>query len=151
MDKITSGTIYKAGALIFDSYRRVLAVHKHGKPEKELIVPGGKIEKEETDLESLKRELNEELNVRLVSAFLYGEFKAKAIYEDALLVMRTYIVTVEGIPTPGSEIDRLVWLDAHYGDSGYEFASILGKQIMPRLYAEGFLGRWKQVVGVRID
>ncbi|KTD42485.1 NUDIX hydrolase [Legionella quateirensis] len=151
MNQFNLPTIYKAGALIFDPYKRVLAVHKRGKPARELIVPGGKIERDETDEQTLTRELYEELNVEVLSVYPYGVFQAKAIYEDALLVMRTYIVNIKGIPVPGSEIDRLVWLDANYGDSGYEFASILGQQIMPRLFAEGLLGNLKEAMGIRID
>ncbi|WP_131794969.1 NUDIX hydrolase [Fluoribacter gormanii] len=133
-------TIFKAGALIFDAQHRVLAVHKRGKPPNEYIVPGGKIEPGETDEEALRRELLEELNVRVLSVTLYDEFQAKAIYEDALLVMRTYFVVIERAPVPGSEIDHFIWLDAHFETSGYQFASILGQQILPRLLAEGHLG-----------
>ncbi|RUR23575.1 NUDIX hydrolase [Legionella qingyii] len=133
-------TIFKAGALIFDAQHRVLAVHKRGKPANEYIVPGGKIEPGETDEEALRRELLEELNVRVLSVTPYDEFQAKAIYEDALLVMRTYFVDIERTPVPGNEIDHFVWLDAHFKTSGYQFASILGQQILPRLLAEGHLG-----------
>ncbi|WP_454784216.1 NUDIX hydrolase [Legionella sp. WA2024007413] len=133
-------TIFKAGALIFDAQHRVLAVHKRGKPPNEYIVPGGKIEPGETDEEALRRELSEELNVSIRSIRPYEEFQAKAIYEDALLVMRTYFVSIERTPIPGNEIDYLVWLDAHFKTSGYQFASILGQQILPRLFAEGHLG-----------
>ncbi|MBL7480445.1 NUDIX hydrolase [Legionella bononiensis] len=151
MNQLSLPTIYKAGALIFDSYKRVLAVHKRGKPAKELIVPGGKIEGDETDEQTLRRELYEELNVDVLSIYPYGIFQAKAIYEEALLVMRTYIVNIKGIPVPGSEIDQLVWLDANYGESGFQYASILGQQIMPRLFAEGLLGNWNEVKGILID
>ncbi|KTC80253.1 NUDIX hydrolase [Legionella cherrii] len=132
-------TIFKAGALIFDAQHRVLAVHKRGKPPNEYIVPGGKIECGETDEDALRRELFEELNVGVLSVIPYDEFQAKAIYEDALLVMRTYFVRIESVPVAGSEIDHFVWLDAHFKTSGYQFASILGQQILPRLLAEGYL------------
>ena len=151
MNQFNLPTIYKAGALIFDPYKRVLAVHKRGKPARELIVPGGKIERDETDEQTLRRELYEELNVEVLSVYLYGVFQAKAIYEDALLVMRTYIVNIKGIPVPGSEIDRLVWLDANYAESGFECASILGQQILPRIFAEGLLGNCKEAMGIRMD
>lgn len=134
MNKVLQPTIIKAGALIFDENHRVLAVHKRGKPPMELIVPGGKIETGETDEQALRRELQEELQVELLCATLFDHFQAKAIYEDALLMMRVYRVSIRGIPSPGQEIDELVWLDANYLTSGYQFASILGKQILPRLF-----------------
>lgn len=96
--------------------------------------PGGVAE------ESLRRELLEELHVGVLSIMPYGEFQAKALYEDALLVMRTYFVRIEGTPVAGNEIDSFVWLDAHFSTSGYQFASILGQQILPKLFAEGYLG-----------
>ncbi|MCW8408086.1 NUDIX domain-containing protein [Legionella sp. PATHC035] len=132
-------TIFKAGALIFDAQHRVLAVHKRGKPPNQYIVPGGKIESGETDEDALRRELFEELHVGVLSIIPYDEFRAKAIYEDALLVMRTYFVRIDSSPVAGSEIDHFVWLDAHFKTSGYQFASILGQQILPRLLAEGYL------------
>lgn len=137
-------TIYKAGALIFDADSRVLAVHKRGKPPMELIVPGGKIAAGESDKEAIHRELLEELNVGVLDIVPYHEFQAKAIYEDALLIMRTYFVRIEGVPYPGQEIDQMVWLDANFGSSGYQFASILGQQILPRLVREGRLSRGAQ-------
>ncbi|MDX1838568.1 NUDIX domain-containing protein [Legionella taurinensis] len=136
MTKVLQPTIIKAGALILDANHRVLAVHKRGKPPMELIVPGGKIETGETDEQALRRELQEELQVELLAATLFGHFQAKAIYEDALLIMRVYRVSIQGIPSPGQEIDELVWLDANYPTSGYQFASILGQQILPRLFPE---------------
>jgi 8-oxo-dGTP diphosphatase len=138
MIDLKNQVIHKAGALIFDSRHHVLAVHKRGKPDRELIVPGGKIEKDERVEEALHRELQEELNVGVISLHPYQQFQAKAIYEDALLIMQTYIVTIDGMPTPGNEIDELVWLGADFSSSGYQFASILGQQILPRLLAEGW-------------
>lgn len=126
--------IYKIGALIFDDNRRVLAVHKTGKPIHELIVPGGCVEEGENDEQTLRREITEELNTQVKSFEFYAQFEAQAIYESKWLIMRTYVVTIDGNPQPSNEIDQLVWLDEHYLSSGYQFASILGRQILPRLF-----------------
>ncbi|KTC97751.1 NUDIX hydrolase [Legionella erythra] len=136
MNPVLKPTIIKAGALIFDEHDRVLAVHKRGKPPMDLIVPGGKVEAGETDEEALRRELQEELQVELRSATPFGRFQAQAIYEEALLVMHVYRVTIDGVPVPGQEIDQLVWLDDNYVNSGYQFASILGQQILPKLFTQ---------------
>lgn len=136
MNRVLKPTIIKAGALIFDTHHRVLAVHKRGKPPMDLIVPGGKVEAGETDEDALRRELQEELQVELRSAVPFGRFQAQAIYEEALLVMRVYRVTIDGVPAPGKEIDQLIWLDANYLTSGYQFASILGQQILPKLFPQ---------------
>lgn len=129
--------IYKVGALIFDDHHRVLAVHKKDKPKNEYIVPGGKIEANESDEMALQRELYEELNVHVEDSQYYEQFEGVAIYEPSLLVMRTYLVRINGVLSPSSEIDEFVWLDANYQAYGYTFASILGKQILPRLVMEG--------------
>lgn len=133
-------TILKAGALLFDDKQRLLAVHKMGKPRNELIVPGGKIETGESIEAALQRELQEELCVELVSWQHYATFQAKAIYEDALLIMHTYFVEISGVPIANQEIDAFVWLDKHFDQSEYRFASILGQQLLPKLRQEGKLG-----------
>lgn len=132
-------TIYKIGALIFDAKHRVLAVHKRGKPAHEFIVPGGKIEAGETDEQCLRRELMEELGVTVKAFTFYGEFADVAIYEPKRLVMRAYVVEITGEPVSSCEIDQLAWLGADFASSGYRFASILGKQILPKLRQEGRL------------
>lgn len=127
-------TIIKIGALILNETGQLMAVHKKGKPELELIVPGGKAEADEDDEQALRRELLEELNVQVKSFEFYAQFEDLAIYEDAWLVMRTYLVSIRNHPQPSGEIDKIVWLDRNYKNSGYQFASILGKQILPKIF-----------------
>jgi len=83
--------------------------------------------------------LSEELNVEVCSYHFYAQFEDMAIYEDAWLVMKTYIVTIHNHPQPSGEIDNIIWLDSNYKNSGYQFASILGKQILPKLFSCGEL------------
>jgi 8-oxo-dGTP diphosphatase len=130
-------TIHKIGAIIFDDQQRVLAVHKKGKPECELIVPGGIQEAGETDEQTLRREIWEELSAHINAFHFYDQFEAQAIYESKWLIMRVYVVTLDRMPAASQEIDQLVWLDSNYLDSGYQFASILGQQLLPRLFKSG--------------
>jgi 8-oxo-dGTP diphosphatase len=51
--------------------------------------------------------------------------------------MRTYLVSLHNHPEPSNEIDEIVWLNQDYENSGYQFASILGKQILPKLFPRG--------------
>lgn len=129
-------TIIKIGAIISNQSGQILAVHKRGKPKHELIVPGGKQHPHETDEQTLRRELFEELAVDLHSYDAFGQFEDMAIYENAWLIMRVYKVTIKGMPQPSNEIDQLVWLDSDYQQTDYQFASILGKQILPRFFNE---------------
>lgn len=132
-------SIHKAGAIILNAQGQVLAVHKRGKPENEFIVPGGVLEKEETHEMALHREIREELGVEIASFHFYADFEAKAIYDDCWLYMKTFLVVLKDAPKPNNEIDQLVWLDKNFNDAGYVFASILGKQLLPRLLSEGLL------------
>lgn len=127
-------TIIKIGALIFNDNNELLAVHKRGKSPMELIMPGGKCDEGESDEETLKRELMEELNVRVSSMKFFDEFQAKAMYEDKWLIMRVYHVTLRDTPVPQQEIDQLVWLDRNYNKTNYIFASILGEKILPKIF-----------------
>lgn len=130
----TLNRIFKIGALIFNEQNQLLAVHKKGKPPLELIVPGGLMEQNETDEDTLRREVREELDSEVISFQFYKQFEDKAIYEEKWLVMRTYIVALDRIPKPANEIDQLVWLGRDYHNRGYHFASILGKQIIPDFF-----------------
>ncbi len=130
-------TIIKIGAIIFDELGQLMAVHKKGKPALELIVPGGKMEKGEDDEQTLHRELYEELNATVKFFKFYGQFEDKAIYEDTWLIMRTYLVSLCNPPQPSNEIDQIVWLNHDYKNSGFQFASILGKQILPKIFPRG--------------
>lgn len=127
-------SIFKIGAIIFDEQGKMLAVHKKGKPANELIVPGGVRENNETDEQTLRREIWEELSANVTSFQFYDQFEAQAIYEDKWLIMRVYVVTLDRAPQASQEIDQLVWLGADYQQTQYQFASILGQQILPRLF-----------------
>ncbi|MDR3492368.1 MAG: NUDIX hydrolase [Gammaproteobacteria bacterium] len=133
---MSENNIIKIGAIIFNELGELMAVHKKGKPEHELIVPGGRMEKGENDEQTLRRELYEELNATVQFFEFYGQFEDKAIYENKWLIMRTYMVSLHNPPQPSNEIDQIVWLNHNYKNSGYQFASILGKQLLPRLFSQ---------------
>jgi 8-oxo-dGTP diphosphatase len=99
-------------AVITDRRGRVLLVRKHGSTT--FIQPGGKREAGETALQTLARELREELAValRIDSARLLGTFEDRAVNEPGRRVRaEVYQVQVEGEPTPQAEIAELVWID----------------------------------------
>ena len=99
-------------AVITDRHGRVLLVRKRGSAT--FIQPGGKREAGEAALQTLARELREELGVRLVeaSARLLGTFEDVAVNEPGRRVRaEVYRVQVLGEPLPGAEIAELRWLD----------------------------------------
>lgn len=76
--------------------------------------PGGKLETDETPLETLARELKEELGCILVDADFCGVFSANAANEPGQIVEAAlYRVRIEGAVELGAEIAELAWLDLH--------------------------------------
>lgn len=99
-------------ALIRDDGGRVLLVRKHGATH--FMQPGGKPEPDETPLDTLRRELAEELGVRLHGAAFLGVFEDDAVNEPGRRVQaQAYAATVEGVPVAQAEIAELRWLDPH--------------------------------------
>jgi len=101
--------ITKIGLAVMDG-DRVLLVKKRGSDF--LILPGGKPEKNETDAQTLSRELEEELGCRLVSDQLtfLGTFSDEAAGMPGVNVtIRLYAGSVVGTPIPHAEIDSIVW------------------------------------------
>lgn len=99
-------------AVITDAHGRVLLVRKRGSTT--FIQPGGKREPGEDALQTLARELREELGVSLVpgTAQRLGEFEDRAVNEPGRRVRaEVYRVQVAGEPLPRAEIDELRWLD----------------------------------------
>jgi 8-oxo-dGTP diphosphatase len=91
---------------------KILSTRSHGKDV--YYIPGGKREPGETDLETLIREIDEELAVAIVAttATHLGTFRAQAHgHADGITVQMTcYTADHQGQPTPNSEIAELVWL-----------------------------------------
>ena len=131
--------IEKIGAIIQRPDGRLLVVRKAVPGRTTYIIPGGRREPGETDLETLHRELVEELGVRTTAATLFGDYQEPAEFEDALLHMIVYDVAIEGTPSPQSEILELAWVDATFRDEGYDLGSTLSNHVIPALVNLGRL------------
>lgn len=89
---------------------RLLVVRKRGGSV--FILPGGKKEGGETDLEALRREVDEELGCTVHSIEFEGVFKDLAAeIGDAVVVVRLYSGRLVGTPSARSEIEELHWVD----------------------------------------
>ncbi len=99
-------------ALLYVKDGKILSTRSKGKDK--YYLPGGKREGDEADLETLAREIREELSVDLVEATarFYGTFEAQAHgkEEGVLVKMTCYTAKFEGEPKADSEIAEVVWL-----------------------------------------
>jgi 8-oxo-dGTP diphosphatase len=99
-----------AAALISDPKGRVLLVRKRCSPF--FMQPGGKLEPNETILETLAHELYEELGCELMDCVFLGIFSAPAANEpDHIVHASLFRAEISGEITPGAEIEAVVWVD----------------------------------------
>ncbi|MEU7859470.1 NUDIX domain-containing protein [Nonomuraea sp. NPDC049141] len=91
---------------------KILSTRSRGKDV--YYIPGGKREPGETDLDTLIREIDEELAVAIIpaSATHFGTFQAQAHgHANGVTVQMTcYTADYRGTPTPSSEIEEVTWL-----------------------------------------
>lgn len=91
---------------------RILSTRSKGKDK--YYIPGGKREGTETDIQTLIREIKEELSVDIhpETASLYGIFEAQAHghAEGITVRMTCYTADFSGTLIPDNEIAEMVWL-----------------------------------------
>jgi 8-oxo-dGTP diphosphatase len=101
--------ITKIGLAVLDG-DRLLLVKKRNSDF--YILPGGKPEQGETDLDTLSRELDEELGCSVATDHLVflGAFSDDAAGMPGVTVtVRLYAGDLIGTPVPRSEIDSVLW------------------------------------------
>lgn len=111
----------------------LLVVRKKGTDT--FILPGGKPEGDELDLDTLRRELQEELGCDLVTASYEGDFSDVAAHSSNIRVtVRLYVGELRGTPHPSSEIEELAWIDL-CSPAARPLAPSITNQILPHLCA----------------
>lgn len=123
--------IDKVGGVILKD-NKILVQRKNNNRE-ECIIPGGKREGKETDFETLKRELQEELSVELVEVEYIGTYQDFAVFSGKPLQVITYIATIKGEIKCNNEIKEAIWIDRNYKKQGIKVGSILGEHVIPEL------------------
>lgn len=104
------------------------------------IMPGGKFE-EESEIETLKAEIKEELNcdVDLDSIEYVGEYTDVAAGRpDRDVSMRLYRGRILGVPTPSTEIREVHWIGKEAA-SDAKTSPIIRNKIIPDLVRRNIL------------
>jgi 8-oxo-dGTP diphosphatase len=129
--------IDKVGLLLIRDGRVLLCRKKRG--SRLLILPGGKREAGEASLETLARELREELGeVAAVSPELVGVYAHGAAGEPEKIVhIELFRSELDGEPRAQSEIGELIWFGP--ADDWSILAPSLAERIFPDLISRGIL------------
>ncbi|MCK2242716.1 MULTISPECIES: NUDIX domain-containing protein [unclassified Crossiella] len=130
-------TVIDKIALIDLADGRILSTRSHGKDA--YYLPGGKREPGETDVQTLVREIAEELGVAVAAdtAVHVGTFEAQAHgqAEGVLVRMTCYSAEYAGTPVASNEIAEVVWL----GYADRERVAPVDKIIFDELHQAGSL------------
>jgi 8-oxo-dGTP pyrophosphatase MutT (NUDIX family) len=98
-----------AAVIIKDA--KVLMCRSRG--NKHYYCPGGKLEKDETEIEAIIRECKEEISIAVIPKSivkLYSfEAEAYGFNEPRIVVMNCYKFDYEGEIIPSAEIDDVIW------------------------------------------
>ncbi|SDG88514.1 8-oxo-dGTP pyrophosphatase MutT, NUDIX family [Pseudomonas flavescens] len=129
-----ANTLHIAAALLFDAAGRLLLVRKRGTGM--FMLPGGKSDKGETPMQTLLRELHEELGLQLPeSAFTaLGHFSAAAANEaNTRIEADLFRAPLPHPVQPAAELEELRWLNACEPRTD-DLAPLLRHQVLPLIW-----------------
>lgn len=133
---VTHPTLTVAAVCFRDADGRILTVRKRGTAH--FMLPGGKLEPGEAADDAARREVHEELGVRLepTDITLLGSWRAPAANEpDTDVVGTVYLAELTSEPSAANEIAELRWVQVVDGAAldGSPLAPLLRDRVVPAL------------------
>lgn len=125
--------IYIASAVILNTKNELLLVRKKGSNYFQLT--GGKIDSNETEIETVIREIKEEIDLHVsIDQLTYlGEHETRAVNETDTIVHGSIFIiqiTTNFTPEIGDEIEDFVWLNtSNY--KNYQWAHLAEEFVQP--------------------
>lgn len=133
-------TIHKIAAVVIKD-NKFLMVRKKGKDIWTSL--GGRIEEGETEEQCLLREIEEEASCSAKIIKKLGNFSEKACFDDAMLLLSTYLVELEGeIDCKDPELEEIKFFGKNFKEQGINPSLTITKQIIPYCIKEGLL-KWQ--------
>ncbi|MEY2847568.1 MAG: hypothetical protein RI885_233 [Actinomycetota bacterium] len=123
-------TLVVSAVCFRDTEGRILTVRKRGTSK--FMLPGGKLETDESPADAAVREIREEIGVELAVAdlTLLGEWTTDAANEpDTSVTGTVYTARLTAEPVASAEIDEVRWVVP--GDP--DLAPLLRERVMPAL------------------
>ncbi|MBD2815855.1 NUDIX domain-containing protein [Xenorhabdus sp. Flor] len=127
--------IRKCAAIIINN-KKLLVVKKH--KTSMYISPGGKIEKNETQIECLIREIQEEIGVTFTNPTHFSIDYAKSAFEGESMEINSWLIDIIGEPFPCSEIIDLKWITSKEAEK-IQIGSVFKDSIIPKLKNIGLI------------
>lgn len=103
---------------------------------------GGKPEGNETEEQALIREIQEEIHCNATIIKKLGDFKAPAVFDDAIVKLSSYLVELKGeIKLDDPELEECMFIPQNYKELGIKMPVSIEEQILPFLIKNNYL-RW---------